>query len=171
MLFQDTPLDLIFHHFIWIYAKKCDFGTPSKSSGRQLATQITQLVPKCCKNLMSHCSGVRPWNRLVLQRLPDTTKASFWVIRWWILGPSELQFRRFWDKSGIVSYLHSAKPSGNKLNAKYLQRTGKEQQGTSNNERSRRNSAWHFAISETTSAATNLKLLNQGAAVCAPHGA
>ena len=61
--------------------------------------------------------------------------------------------RQIWHR-----FLHSAKPSGNKLNAKYLQRTGKEQQKTSNNERSHRNSAWHFAISETTSAATNLKL-------------
>jgi hypothetical protein len=42
---------------------------------------------------------------------------------------------------------------------------------TGNNERSLRNLVRHFAIFETTSAATNIKLLNQGAAVCAPHGA
>jgi hypothetical protein len=50
MFFRDILLDLIFHHFMWYYAKKCDFWTPFKLQGgpkwRPKSQQIQKMCPK-----------------------------------------------------------------------------------------------------------------------------
>jgi hypothetical protein len=104
MFFQDTLLDPFFFIFFGAVSKTVILGPPSKSSGRQLATKIAQFAPKCCKNLMSPCSGVRPWNRLVLQRLPDTPN----------LGTLQASF--FKDLGEIRHFFHLARQYGIKLN-------------------------------------------------------
>ena len=160
MFFRDAIQDPIFFASM---SKNSIVGPPSKSSGRPNGTQN---LPSDAKTSIKSDQGVgfsRFWNRLASKRLPEEPPGFILNDLLWIGGP----FRLFFMAVGT----NSAKPSSIKLNAKYPQRFGKELRNTCNNERSPRKIAWHFAISEITSAATNRKLQNQVEAVCAPHGA
>ena len=68
-----------FSSFYWLPCQTTGFWTSFKIKWAPIGDQNRTCAPKCCKNLMSPWTRVRPWNRLVLQKPPKRHRGSFWM--------------------------------------------------------------------------------------------
>jgi hypothetical protein len=93
MFFQDIILDPFFFIFCWSYAKKLDFGTPSKSTGVQNGDQNQHSgVQRLLKSIRcAHFLG-----SLEPTRDPEATNA----LQGFILS---IFANRFWDPLGYFT--------------------------------------------------------------------
>jgi hypothetical protein len=133
-------------------------GPPSKSNGVQNGTPNRSSGTQRLSKSVGCAHFLGPWKRKAPQKPPKRPRGSFLMTFNGFWDPFGFSFHDFGNNFDGVFCIPPNRQSPNSMQ-KTRRELAKNLRTTCNNERSPRNFAWHFAISATTSAATNHYLI------------